>query len=58
MLGLKGTLEKRSPVLGRDALWTRTTRISRLPRYLCVQFMRFYVKEARVLEEVCVVSGS
>jgi ubiquitin carboxyl-terminal hydrolase 14 len=51
MLGLKGSIEKRSSVLGRDALWTRTTRVARLPRYICVQFMRFYVKEARVLEE-------
>lgn len=51
MLGLNETIEKRSSILGRDALWTRTTRVSRLPRYICTQFMRFYVKEARVLEE-------
>jgi hypothetical protein len=51
-LGLKGTIEKQSVVLGRNALWTRTARIKRLPRYICVQFMRFFVKEARVIEEV------
>lgn len=50
-LGLKGSIEKNSDLLGRNAMWTRTSRINRLPRYLCVQFMRFYWKEARVLEE-------
>jgi ubiquitin carboxyl-terminal hydrolase 14 len=40
-----------SSVLGRNALWTRTTRVHRLPRYLCVQFMRFYAKTAAVVEE-------
>ena len=51
-LGLKGSIEKHSAILGRDALWTRTQRIKRLPRYLCVQFMRFYVKEAQVSQSV------
>ncbi|KAA0147905.1 hypothetical protein FNF27_00746 [Cafeteria roenbergensis] len=41
-LAMEGSTEKRSEVLGRDALWTRKSRISRLPPYLCVQFMRFY----------------
>jgi len=43
-LALEGTIEKQSAVLGRDAVWNKTTRISRLPRYLCVQFMRFFWK--------------
>jgi len=43
-LGLEGTVEKRSEVLGRDASWTRRTRIAGLPRYLCVHMMRFYWK--------------
>jgi ubiquitin carboxyl-terminal hydrolase 14 len=38
--GLTGDVEKRSELLGRNALWTKTTRIARLPKYLCVQMMR------------------
>jgi ubiquitin carboxyl-terminal hydrolase 14 len=41
-LGLEGSAEKRSEQLGRNALWTKTSKISRLPKYLTVQFMRFY----------------
>jgi ubiquitin C-terminal hydrolase len=29
-------------VLNRNAVWKKTLRINRLPKYLCVQFMRFY----------------
>jgi ubiquitin carboxyl-terminal hydrolase 14 len=43
-LALNGTIEKRSEVLGRDALWTRKQRIARLPPVLAVQFGRFYWK--------------
>mmetsp|Transcript_124757 Transcript_124757/g.186358 ORF Transcript_124757/g.186358 Transcript_124757/m.186358 type:complete len:564 (+) Transcript_124757:53-1744(+) len=43
-LSLNGTIEKRSEVLGRDALWTRKQRIARLPPFLAVQFGRFYWK--------------
>uniref|UniRef100_A0A7S2DHH2 Ubiquitin carboxyl-terminal hydrolase n=1 Tax=Octactis speculum TaxID=3111310 RepID=A0A7S2DHH2_9STRA len=50
-LGLKGTLVKFSEALQRDATWTRTQKISRLPRYICVQFMRFYWKHSRAIEE-------
>lgn len=42
--GLDGTLEKNSTVLGRNAVWTREQRVARLPKYLCVQFMRFFWK--------------
>eukprot|EP00542_Grammatophora_oceanica_P011263 CAMPEP_0194032660 /NCGR_PEP_ID=MMETSP0009_2-20130614/5551_1 /TAXON_ID=210454 /ORGANISM="Grammatophora oceanica, Strain CCMP 410" /LENGTH=556 /DNA_ID=CAMNT_0038673169 /DNA_START=19 /DNA_END=1689 /DNA_ORIENTATION=+ len=44
-LSLEGKLEKRSEVLGRDAMWTRRQRIARLPPVLVVQFGRFYWKE-------------
>jgi ubiquitin carboxyl-terminal hydrolase 14 len=44
-LGLEGTVEKNSEVLGRNALWNKHQRISKLPRFLCVQFMRFFWKE-------------
>ena len=43
-LSLEGTIEKHSEVLGRDALWKRAQRISRLPPILVVQFGRFYWK--------------
>lgn len=39
-LGLTGDVEKRSEVLGRNAIWKKSTRIARLPKYLCVQMMR------------------
>lgn len=40
----EGNIEKHSDVLGRNALWKRTQRISRLPPILVVQFGRFYWK--------------
>jgi len=43
-LSLEGKIEKRSDVLGRDAVWSRKQRISRLPPFLVVQFGRFYWK--------------
>ena len=36
-LGLVGEVEKNSDVLGRNAVWTKTSRIDRLPKYMCVQ---------------------
>jgi ubiquitin carboxyl-terminal hydrolase 14 len=33
-----------SAALGRDAAWSKKTRIVRLPKYLCVQLMRFFFK--------------
>lgn len=42
--GLEGEVEKRSELLGRNALWTSRARIALLPKYLCVQMMRFYWK--------------
>ncbi|GKY95940.1 hypothetical protein MPSEU_000554600 [Mayamaea pseudoterrestris] len=43
-LSLNGSIEKHSTALGRNAVWTRTQRISRLSPYLAVQFGRFYWK--------------
>ena len=43
---LKGDIEKNSEVLGRDAVWSKETKVNRLPQYLCVQFVRFYWKQA------------
>jgi hypothetical protein len=42
--GLAGSLEKQSAILGRNAVWARHSKISRLPKYLCIQLMRFYWK--------------
>ena len=42
--GLKEEIEKRSPALNRDAIYTKTSRISRLPKYLTVHFIRFWWK--------------
>lgn len=44
MHGLGGEVEKHSELLGRNAVWTRTARLASLPRYLCIQMMRFYWK--------------
>ena len=42
--GLKEEIEKRSPTLDRDAVYTKTSRIARLPKYLTVHFIRFWWK--------------
>lgn len=44
LLGLTGEVTKRSEILGRDAVWSKVSRIVSLPKYLCVQFMRFFWK--------------
>ncbi|KAF1996151.1 cysteine proteinase [Amniculicola lignicola CBS 123094] len=55
--GLKEQIEKRSEALGRDAIYTKTSRISRLPKYLTVHFMRFdwrktTNKKAKIMKKV------
>lgn len=40
--GLKEEVEKRSETLGRDAVYTKKSSISRLPKYLTVHFVRNY----------------
>jgi ubiquitin carboxyl-terminal hydrolase 14 len=59
--GLKSRLEenitKMSPTLGRDAVYVKTSRISRLPAYLTIQFVRFFYKErgqtnAKILKDI------
>lgn len=45
-LALEGEVSKQSPTLGREAAYRRVQRIARLPKYLCVQFMRFFWKRA------------
>ncbi|CAM9148326.1 unnamed protein product [Ascophyllum nodosum] len=43
-IGLTDKVEKHSDQLGRDAVFTLQNRIKRLPRYLCVQVLRFFWK--------------
>eukprot|EP00752_Nemacystus_decipiens_P016309 g14585.t1 len=43
-VGLSDKVEKHSEKLGRDAVFTLKSRITRLPRYLCIQVMRFFWK--------------
>ncbi|XP_010912089.1 ubiquitin carboxyl-terminal hydrolase 6 [Elaeis guineensis] len=55
--GLKSELEKVSPSLGRTAIYSKESRISDLPRYLTVQFVRFFWKresnqKAKILRKV------
>ena len=56
-LRLEEKLTKNSPTLSRDAVYTKTSRINRLPAYLCIQLVRFFYKEkekvsAKVLKDV------
>ncbi|CAL5195592.1 unnamed protein product [Lathyrus oleraceus] len=55
--GLKSELEKASAVLGRSAVYLKESRINALPRYLTVQFVRFFWKresnqKAKILRKV------
>ena len=44
-MNLEGSLEKMSGILGETVPWSTTKRVKRLPRYICVQFNRFYWKQ-------------
>lgn len=55
--GLKEQIEKTSEVLDRNALYTKTSRIARLPKYLTVHFVRFdwrrtTGKKAKIMRKV------
>jgi ubiquitin carboxyl-terminal hydrolase 14 len=55
--GLVTKMEKRSEILGRDAMFTKTSKISRLPKYLTVHFLRFdwrrsTNKKAKIMRKV------
>ena len=54
---LESEMEMRSALLGRSAVWKKSSRIASLPRYLLVQFVRFdwkkdTQKKAKVLRKV------
>eukprot|EP00824_Muranothrix_gubernata_P009618 TRINITY_DN22320_c0_g1_i1.p1 TRINITY_DN22320_c0_g1~~TRINITY_DN22320_c0_g1_i1.p1 ORF type:complete len:548 (-),score=126.65 TRINITY_DN22320_c0_g1_i1:46-1689(-) len=47
-LSLEGTIEKNSPTLERNAVYNKVQKISSLPSYFMVQFVRFVRKGASV----------
>lgn len=44
-VSLSGDLEKFSEALQRNAIYKKSSLVSKLPSYLCVQFVRFYWKQ-------------
>lgn len=55
--GLEEKLEKNSEVLGRNAVYTKKSKIARLPKYLTVHFVRFFwkreaQKKAKIMRKV------
>ncbi|GAO17603.1 hypothetical protein UVI_02050860 [Ustilaginoidea virens] len=57
LASLSEKLEKNSAMLGRDATYTKTSRISRAPKYLTVHFVRFFwkretKKKAKIMRKV------
>lgn len=57
LASLEEKLSKKSPALDRDAEYTKRSRISRLPKYLTVHFVRFYWKretrkKAKIMRKV------
>lgn len=56
-IALNEKIEKNSPTLGRDAVYTRQSRISRLPKHLPIHLIRFFwrkdtQKKAKILRKV------
>lgn len=57
MAGLEEQIEKQSPTLNRNAVYTKRSRIARLPKYLTVHFVRFFwkretQKKAKIMRKV------
>ncbi|CZS98627.1 hypothetical protein WAI453_001935 [Rhynchosporium graminicola] len=57
LAGLEEKIEKKSAVLDRDAIYTKKSKISRLPKYLTVHFVRFFwkreaQKKAKIMRKV------
>ncbi|KAK4785934.1 hypothetical protein SAY86_002623 [Trapa natans] len=55
--GLKSELEKASPLFGRSAIYIKESCVNGLPRYLTIQFVRFFWKresnqKAKILRKV------
>ncbi|KOS21861.1 Ubiquitin carboxyl-terminal hydrolase 6 [Escovopsis weberi] len=57
LAALSEKMEKRSDVLGRDAVYTKKSKITRAPKYLTVHFVRFFwkketKKKAKIMRKV------
>ena len=57
LAGLSSKIEKHSDTLDRDAIYTKTSQISRAPKYLTVHFVRFFwrrdsQKKAKIMKKV------
>ncbi|KAI9768915.1 MAG: deubiquitinating enzyme [Geoglossum simile] len=57
LAALEEKIEKKSPTLDRDAIYTKKSRISHLPKYLTVHFVRFFwkkeaQKKAKIMRKV------
>jgi len=57
MAGLEEKIEKKSPTLDRDCVYTKKSRIARLPKNLTVHFVRFFwkrevQKKAKIMRKV------
>lgn len=57
MIALNEKIEKRSESLGREAVYTKSSRISRLPKYMPIHFVRFFwrkdtQKKAKIMRKV------
>ena len=57
LAGLEEKIEKNSSTLDRNAMYTKRSRISRLPKYLTVHFVRFFwkrdtKKKAKIMRKV------
>lgn len=57
LAGLEEKIEKHSATLDRDAVYTKRSRIARLPKYLTVHFVRFFwkretQKKAKIMRKV------
>lgn len=57
LAGLEEKVEKKSPTLDTDAVYTKRSRIARLPKYLTVHFVRFFwkreaQKKAKIMRKV------
>ncbi|KAI9732035.1 MAG: deubiquitinating enzyme [Claussenomyces sp. TS43310] len=57
LAALEEKIEKRSAVLDRDVMYTKKSRIARLPKYLTVHFVRFFwkreaQKKAKIMRKV------
>lgn len=55
--GLEEKIEKHSSVLNRDTIYTKKSKIARLPKYLTVHFVRFFwkreaQKKAKIMRKV------